>query len=220
MKRSKSTRGAASQAAASRLVSTLGGWPNTDSTRVSSRQAESLRHGAARLLAPLACLASLALPAFSQPPIWWRWLRDRSREPSICRGAITLSQRCGARQGAGYVERIVVDRGSAVKQGELLAELSAPRRCRGLPRPTPRRWRRGGSPAGGSSARRREATFERLKKASERPAHRRERNSCRPRSRWTQRAPWYARASRRWPLPKRGACPPGFAGLSHHNRAV
>ncbi len=165
-----STRGAASQAAASRLVSTLGGWLNPDSTRVSSRQAESLRHGT-RLVALLTCLLALALPALSQTAdlavVASRPVSRTIDLPGEMLPYLTVAVRAKV---PGYVERIVVDRGSAVKQGELVAELSAPemepRIAEANAKALVAEADRLQAEAQLAAA---EATFERLKKAAETP---------------------------------------------------
>ncbi len=170
MKRINS-RGAASQAAASRLVSTLGAWPNPDSTRVSSRQAESLRHGNARLVALLACLFALALPALSQTAdLAAVVVKPVSRTLDLPGEILPYLSVAVRAKVTGYVERIVVDRGSVVKQGDLLAQLSAPEM---EPRIAEANAKALAAEADRLQAEAQlaaaEATFERLKKAAETP---------------------------------------------------
>jgi len=56
-------------------------------------------------------------------PAWWS-----------CRAKSAIPQCLAAREVPGYVETILVDRGSVVKEGQLLAQLSAPEIARRSPR--------------------------------------------------------------------------------------
>jgi len=138
---------------------------------VSSRQAESLRHGQTRLLAVLICLFALALPALPQSGDLAAVVsKPVSRIIDLPGEFLPYLSVAVRAKVAGYVERIVVDRGSAVKQGDLLAELSAPEMKPQIAEAT--------SKARAAEADRlqaeaqlaaAEATFERLKKAAETP---------------------------------------------------
>jgi len=138
---------------------------------VSSRQAESLRHGNVRFLAVLACLAALALPALAQTADLAAVVsKPVSRTIDLPGEFLPYLSVAVRAKVAGYVERIVVDRGSAVKQGELLAQLSAPEmqpqiaeaNAKALAAEADRLQAEAQLAAA-------EATFERLKKAAETP---------------------------------------------------
>src|ERR1039458_8430538 len=75
----------------------------------------------------LLTLALLATPAFSQPadlaPVVAKSLSRTADLPGEFQPFLMVSLHARV---AGYVEKVLVDRGSAVKQGQLLVELSAP----------------------------------------------------------------------------------------------
>src|SRR5450759_2724153 len=77
--------------------------------------------------AVLLMLALLAAPAFSQTsdlaPVVSKLLSRTADLPGEFQPFLMVSLHARV---AGYVEKVLVDRGSAVKQGQLLAELSAP----------------------------------------------------------------------------------------------
>jgi RND family efflux transporter MFP subunit len=138
---------------------------------VSSRQAESLRHGKTRLVALLTCLFGLALPALSQTADLAAVVsKPVSRTIDLPGEFLPFLSVAVRAKVAGYVERIVVDRGSTVKQGELVAELSAPEM---EPRIAEANAKALAAEADGLQAEAQfaaaEATFERLKKAAETP---------------------------------------------------
>ena len=121
----------------------------------------------------LACLAILcASPLRRRASSSRRSSRSRSREPSICPANCSRSSasRC-TRRVAGYVERVLVDRGSKVETGQLLVELSAPEMTARIAEAESKDARgRSRSTAGrGPTGRRRRAPCERLKKAAETP---------------------------------------------------
>src|SRR5664279_3702947 len=70
---------------------------------------------------------TLALPAFSQPadlaPVVSKLLSRTADLPGEFQPFLSVSLHARV---PGYVEKVLVDRGSAVKQGQLLVELSAP----------------------------------------------------------------------------------------------
>ena len=83
--------------------------------------------------------------------------------------AVPKRRRCTP-ECAGFVEKVLVDRGSVVKQGQLLAELSAPEMAAEIAEAASRVHGRGERPhAGGSTTRRRAEHADRLKKAAETP---------------------------------------------------
>jgi RND family efflux transporter MFP subunit len=119
----------------------------------------------------LGCLAALALPAMSQTadlaPVVSKPVSRAVDLPGEILPYLSVAVRAKV---AGYVERIVVDRGSEVKQGDLLAQLSAPEmepqiagaRSKALAAEADRLQAEAQLAAA-------EATFERLKKAAETP---------------------------------------------------
>ena len=105
----------------------------------------------------------------------------------------------------GYVERVLVYRGSAVKQGQLLAEIAAPEMAAGIAEAEAKvqvaESERLQAAAQLAAA---QATYDRLKKAAEMPAQSPATNSSRPSSRWPPLRPWCGRNYRRELRSRRG----------------
>jgi RND family efflux transporter MFP subunit len=119
----------------------------------------------------LGCLAAWALPAFAQTAdLAVVVSKPVSRAVDLPGEILPYLSVAVRAKVAGYVERIVVDRGSEVKQGDLLAQLSAPEmepqiagaRSKALAAEADRLQAEAQLAAA-------EATFERLKKAAETP---------------------------------------------------